>query len=165
MKKILLFPLLLLQSCMLLEPDYMELSPYAQQGTSNFSRPVSNFEEESYGVMLTFGYEIGDRYKATQNLAKLDVSQAGLLNVRQFESDSGAGNVVIHNTQKKDQQEVKAEEDTVDTLVANIPKTKEEADAFLLFTFGVLLLFIALGIAHQIGIPLPFRRKNDGTKD
>lgn len=151
-----LLPLILLNSCMLLEPDYMEISPYTQKGTNSFSRPVSNFDEESYGLMVSFGYEIGDKYKATQNLAKLDVSQSGLLNVRHFEQ--GSSDVVIHNTQKKDTT-AKEEEDTVDTLVANIPKNTAEAQAFLYFSFGLLLIFAGLGIARRAGVHLPFLSK------
>ena len=43
----LIIPLLLLASCGALEPDYVELSPYAQRGDHSFSRPVSSFDEDT----------------------------------------------------------------------------------------------------------------------
>jgi hypothetical protein len=163
-------PLLLLasvMSCASMEPDYFELSPYGQRGSHNFTRPVSSFDEDTWGVMATLGWNIGEQARAMSNLARLDVSQGGELTMR-----DGPGHSFEFNTSASSEQdaEVKSlidlpDEDRLDEEamaeehfipIPDVPDDTEGGIAVLLWAFAVVLLAFAATILHKAGLRLPF---------
>jgi hypothetical protein len=155
-----------------MEPDYFELSPYAQQGSHNFSRPVSSFDEDTWGVMATLGWNVGEQARAMSNLARLDVSQGGELTMR-----DGPGHNFEFNTSANSEQdaEIKSiidlpDEDRLDEEalaeaisdeehfmpLPPVPPDPEGGLAILLWAAGVVLLAFAASILHKAGMRIPF---------
>lgn len=139
--------------CSVLEPDYLEVSPYTQFGDHDFSRPVSTFDEETYGIMFTLGYNIGEQAQAFRNLAMLDVSRGGELTMR---GDGGDVNVAIQDSAEGESST--QEESIVD--VFDPSETKEEAHAFVIWSLGIVILAAAALIARKAGVRLPFTHKD-----
>ena len=75
----------LLGSCAALEPDYFEVSPGYTWGSSDgrfADQPSYHADEDAYAVFFTVGWNVGETGEAMRNLARLDVSKAGQLTLR-----------------------------------------------------------------------------------
>ena len=116
--------ILLLTGCH--APAYLELSPYLQQGENTFDRPPSNFDEETYGLMFTLGWNLGSQNEAYRNLANLDVSKAGQLTLR----PDGPGSLSVNVAGQEGSESIP------DALMP--PATKEGGLAFLYWGLGLL---------------------------
>jgi hypothetical protein len=178
--------LLLVASCGALEPDYVELSPYAQRGDHSFSRPVSSFDEDTYGLSFTVGWHLGAQARAYRNLEALDVSKGGELLTRTAAASGPAVDLELNVDQASSQEAESSAEaspaiDLPDAVPAPAPQEEEETEvpapeaaitppkdpweglAFLLWGIGLIPLAGALVILHKAGLRVPFLRPRRET--
>jgi hypothetical protein len=179
---------LLVASCGALEPDYVELSPYAQRGDHSFSRPVSSFDEDTYGLAFTVGWHLGAQARAYRNLEALDVSKGGELLTRTAATAGPAVDLELNVDQASSQaaessaeaspaidlpdaaptpmapQEEEAEVPAPEAAITP-PKDPWEGLAFLLWGIGLIPLAGALVILHKAGLRVPFLRARDPDPD
>ena len=152
---------LALAGCRMLEPDYVEASPYIQYGDHSFDRPVSSFDEETWGLMFTVGWHVGVMHQAMNNLSLLDVSRSGELTMR----DDPALSVNIQNEQAQESStESEAETSVVDDVLKPA-KDEGEARAFLLWALGLVVLAASAWLLSKAGLHLPFFPRNKKEND
>ena len=156
MKATKVLPLILLATaCRVTEPSYFEMSPYLQRGSHEFSRPVSSFDEDSYGLMFTLGWNLNEQYEGMRNLASLDVDKAGRLTLDQPEPPVPV--IVTPGSPT----EVTVENDGPIPIELNPPKRTEEAISFLLWAMGISIIVFVL---HKAKVPIPFFKKEQNER-
>lgn len=116
-------------------PDYFETEVYHQEGENRFDRPVSNFDENTYGLGMTLGWTLGTQKAAMRNLANLDVSKSGELTLRDH-SDHSTDITITQDTAEAS-AEVAADEHFP---LPEQPETFEEGVALLAWAGAILML-------------------------
>lgn len=155
------FALCLLASCAALEPDYVEVSPFYADGSSAgryANMPAYSADEDTVGLMVTVGWAVGQMGEAYRNLSMLDVSKGGELTLR----DPGPAGVTVNVEDDEPEPEPAADDDddADDGKWTKPPRTMDEAWAYLIWAFGVLVLAYA---AKKWGVPA-LRLYRDGKK-
>jgi hypothetical protein len=139
---------LLLVSCNALQPDYLEASPWFADGSASgryANMPAFSSDDEQIGLMFTVGWFVGETGAAMSNLARLDVSKAGQLTMR---DQPEAGGPVTVNVEKDDAPEPEPEPGE-DGRFTRPPETKDELLIWLGWIAG---LTFALVVAAKTGI-------------
>lgn len=116
-------------------PDYFELDVYHQQGHNRFDRPVTNFDEETYGLGGTLGWNLGEQAEAMSNLAALDISKSGELTLRDH-SDHSTDITITQDTAEAS-AEVAADDHFA---LPEQPETYEQGVALLAWAGAILML-------------------------
>lgn len=69
-------------------PSYFETHAGASEGSADWSGPGRDYENESYYVGVTVGWNLGVTHQAALNMAALDVNRAGELSLDHEEHDT-----------------------------------------------------------------------------
>lgn len=128
---------LLLTSC--IGADYVEVSPYAGQGYIDFDRPMSQADTGEWGMMVTVGWDIGERAHIERKIL--------------YNTPPPAPPTVVVNQEEAEPPVIVENETTIENI---IPETKEQGLAVLLGALGLLFIAIAAAVWQKTGHRLPF---------